>query len=128
MGVSLYGLRWNDRSRKLMVRNFDILTQDDHRKFTKLFLRFGDLDCDLVTRKNKNGINYALVTYRSKRDARECERNQNDLKYRRGNALVFNGRELMIGYVTLIWCIFIIFENIFCDIISRNETAFCVLP
>jgi len=97
--VSLYGLRWNDRSRKLMVRNFDILTQDDHRKFTKLFLRFGDLDCDLVMRKNNNGVNYALVTYRSKRDARECERNQNDLKYRRGNALVFNGRELMIGYV-----------------------------
>merc|ERR1711879_809201 len=97
--VSLYGLRWNDRSRKLMVRNFDILTQDDHRKFTKLSLRFGDLDCDLVMRKNKNGINYALVTYRSKCDARECERNQNDLKYRRGNALVFNGRELMIGYV-----------------------------
>jgi len=97
--VSLYGLRWNDRSRKLMVRNFDILTQDDHRKFTKLFLRFGDLDCDLVMRKNKNGVNYALVTYCSKRDARECERNQNDLKYRQGNALVFNGRELMIGYV-----------------------------
>merc|ERR1719499_1814831 len=97
--VSLYGLRWNDRSRKLMVRNFDILTQDDHRKFTKLFLRFGDLDCDLVMRKNKNGVNYALVTYRSERDARKCERNQNDLKYRRGNALVFNGRELMIGYV-----------------------------
>merc|ERR1712157_197580 len=97
--VSLAYMRWNKRTRKLIVKNFDILTQDDHRKFTKLFLRFGDLDCDLVMRKNKNGINYALVTYRSKRHARECERNQNDLKYRRGNALVFNGRELMIGYV-----------------------------
>jgi len=97
--VSIYRLHWNDRSRKLMVRNFDILTADDHRKFTKLFLRFGDLDCDLVMRKNNNGVNYALVTYRSKIDARECERHQNDLKYRQGNALVFNGRELMIGYV-----------------------------
>jgi len=97
--VSLYGLRWNDRSRKLMVRNFDILTEDDHRKFTKLFLKFGDLDCDLVMKKNKNGVNYALVTFRSKQDARKCERNQNDSKFRRGNALAFNGRELMIGYV-----------------------------
>merc|ERR1711879_378104 len=97
--VSIYRLHWNDRSRKLMVRNLDILTADDHRKFTKLFLRFGDLDCDLVMRKNNNGVNYALVTYRSKEDARKCERYQNDLKYRQGNVLVFNGRELMIGYV-----------------------------
>merc|ERR1719493_236062 len=97
--VSIYRLHWNDRSRKLMVRNFDILSADDHRKFTKLFLRFGDLDCDLVMRKNNNGVNYALVTYRSKPDARKCERHQNDLEYRQGNALVFNGRELMIGYV-----------------------------
>lgn len=97
--VSLYGLRWNDRSRKLMVRNFDILTEDDHRKFTKLFLKFGDLDCDLVMKKNKNGVNYALVTFCSKQDARKCERNQNDSKFRRGNALAFNGRDLMIGYV-----------------------------
>merc|ERR550532_174667 len=97
--VSLYGLRWNDRSRKLMVRNFDILTKDDHRKFTKLFLKFGDLDCDLVMKKNKNGVNYALVTFRSERAARQCERNQNDSKFRRGKALAFNGRELMIGYV-----------------------------
>merc|ERR1719433_1978658 len=97
--VSIYRLHWNDRSRKLMVRNFDILTAADHRKLTKLFLRFGDLDCDLVMRKNNNGVNYALVTYRLKIDARKCERHQNDLKYRQGNALVFNGRELMIGYV-----------------------------
>merc|ERR1719347_1077471 len=97
--VSIYRLHWNDRSRKLMVRNFDILTADDHRKFTKLFLRFGDLDCDLVMRKNNNGVNYALVTYRSEPDARKCERHQNDHKYRQGNALVFNGRELIIGYV-----------------------------
>merc|ERR1712217_761897 len=97
--VSIYRLHWNDRSRKLMVRNFDIFSADDHRKFTKLFLRFGDLDCDLVMRKNNNGVNYALVTYRSKPDARKCKRHQNDPKYRQGNALVFNGRELMIGYV-----------------------------
>merc|ERR1711902_458367 len=97
--VSIYKLRRNDRSRKLMVRNFDILTKDDHRKFTKLFLKFGDLDCDLVMKKNKNGVNYALVTFRSERAARQCERNQNDSKFRRGNALAFNGRELMIGYV-----------------------------
>merc|ERR1712189_171045 len=76
--VSLYGLRWNDRSRKLMVRNFDILSKDDHRKFTKLFLKFGQLDTDVVMGRNRNGVNYALVTYRSIEDARSCERNQND--------------------------------------------------
>merc|ERR1711972_607079 len=100
--VSIYKLRRNDRSRKLVVRNFDILSKDDHRKFTKLFLKFGQLDTDVVMGRNRNGINYALVTYRSIEDARSCERNQNDhkfRKYRYGNRLVFNGRSLMIGYV-----------------------------
>lgn len=100
--VSIYKLRRNDRSRKLVVRNFDILSKDDHHKFTRLFLKFGQLDTDVVMGRNRNGINYALVTYRSIEDARSCERNQNDhkfRKYRYGNRLVFNGRNLMIGYV-----------------------------
>jgi len=97
--VSLAYMRWNKRTRKLIVKNFDILTEDDHRKFTKLFLKFGDLDCDLVMRKNNDGVNYAFVTYKLQQDARDCERSQNDAYYRKGDALVFNGRELMIGYV-----------------------------
>lgn len=100
--VSIYKLRRNDRSRKLVVRNFDILSKDDHRKFTKMFLKFGQLDTDVVMGRNRNGVNYALVTYRSIDGARSCERNQNDQKFRKyryGNRLVFNGRNLMIGYV-----------------------------
>ena len=100
--VSIYKLRRNNRSRKLVVRNFDILSKDDHRKFTKLFLKFGQLETDVAMGRNRNGVNYALVTYRSIEDARSCERNQNDQKFRKyryGNRLVFNGRNLMIGYV-----------------------------
>merc|ERR1719245_417483 len=39
--VRISRLRRNQRSNRLMVRNFDILTKNVHRKFTELFTAFG---------------------------------------------------------------------------------------
>jgi len=44
--VRISGLRRNQRSNRLMVKNFYILTKNDHRKFTELFTAFRPLRCD----------------------------------------------------------------------------------
>ena len=94
-------MKRNEQSNKLMVKNFDILTKDDHRRFTALFSRFGPLECAVEMGRNRDGVNWAVVTYREADDARSCEWTQNDERrqHRLGvDPLRFNGRELMIGY------------------------------
>lgn len=94
-------LRRNQRSNRLMVKNFDILTKDDHCKFTTMLSAFGPLNGDVVMKRNRDGINYAVVTFLHSDDAQKCERMQNDELWRhwnRGSTLEFNGRELLIGY------------------------------
>jgi len=91
----------NERGNKLMVKNFDILTEKDHRAFTRMFQRFGVLQSEIQMGRNNNGVNYALVTYRDMEDARKCERAQNDTRWTQQHglsALEFNGRTLQIGY------------------------------
>jgi len=103
MSVRISRLRRNQRSNRLMVRNFDILTKNDHRKFTELFTAFGPLRCDPKMGRDRDGVNFAEVTFCEMDDARKCERTQNDELWRRRNydfaqTLAFNGRELFIGY------------------------------
>merc|ERR1711879_138607 len=94
-------MKRNDRSNKLMVRNFDILSGHDRRRMTQMFSSFGALDGDVKIGRNSDGINFAMVTFRDMEDARFCERNQNDSWYRQDmgqSALCFKGRVLQIGY------------------------------
>merc|ERR1711941_160643 len=94
-------MKRNDRSNKLMVRNFDILSGNDRRRMTQMFSNFGALDGDIEIGRNSDGINFAMVTFRDMEDARFCERTQNDSWYRQDtgrSALSFNGRMLQIGY------------------------------
>lgn len=94
-------LRRNQRSNRLVVKNFDILTKDDHCKFTTMFSAFGPLNGDVVMKRNRDGINCAVMTFLHSDDAQRCERMQNDEQWRhwnRGSTLEFNGRELLIGY------------------------------
>merc|ERR1719249_280370 len=94
-------MKRNDRSNKLMVRNFDILSGNDRRRMTQTFSSFGALDGDVKIGRNNDGINFAMVTFRDMEDARFCERTQNDSWYRQDmgrSALSFNGRMLQIGY------------------------------
>jgi len=94
-------MKRNDRSNKLMVRNFDILSGNDRRRMTQMFSSFGALDGDVKIGRNSDGINFAMVTFRDMEDARFCERTQNDSWYRQDmgrSALSFNGRMLQIGY------------------------------
>ena len=54
------------------------------------------MDCAIKMGRDRDGVNFAVVTFRDIEDARECERNQNDGRKRK---LSFNGRQLLIGYL-----------------------------
>lgn len=88
-------MKRNERSNKLMVRNFDILTGNDRRKLAALFSRFGPLDSGIKIGRDRNGVNFAVVTFRDGEAGLDCERAQNDGYNRK---LKFNGRTLQIGY------------------------------
>jgi len=88
-------MKRNERSNKLMVRNFDILTGNDRRKLEALFIRFGPLDSGIKIGRDRNGVNFAVVTFRDGEAGLDCERAQNDGCSRK---LKFNGRTLQIGY------------------------------
>lgn len=90
-----------DQNRKLFVKNFDIINKKDHKRMTDLFLRFGDLDCDIFMNRDRNGNPYCFVTFRDIQDAIACEKNQNwNSRYNRDrDPLWFNGRELSIQYI-----------------------------
>jgi len=88
-------MKRNERSNKLMVRNFDILTGNDQRKLAALFSRFGPLDSGIKIGRDRNGVNFAVVTFRDGEAGLDCERAQNDGYNRK---LKFNGRTLQIGY------------------------------
>merc|ERR1719474_1583950 len=73
--VKISKLRRNQRSNRLMVKNFDILTKNDHRKFTELFAdTFGPLRCDPKMGRDRDGVNFAVLTFCELEDARKCER------------------------------------------------------
>jgi hypothetical protein len=83
-------------NRKLFVTGFDILSGNDHKAMTQLFLRFGDLACDITMNKDKNGNPFAVVTYREDRSATACVQCHHNMSTRR--MLAFNGTELQIRY------------------------------
>mmetsp|Transcript_13496 Transcript_13496/g.12091 ORF Transcript_13496/g.12091 Transcript_13496/m.12091 type:complete len:439 (+) Transcript_13496:346-1662(+) len=84
-----------EQNRKLFVKNFDIVNKKDHKRMTEMFLRFGDLDCDIFMNRDRNGNPYCFVTFRDIQDAIACEKNQNWNR----DPLWFNGRELSIQYI-----------------------------
>jgi len=99
--IWISSMKRNERSNKLMVRNFDILSGNDRRRMTQMFSRFGALDGGIKIGRNGDGINFAIVTFRDVEDARICERTQNDSWFRQDmlrDELCFNGRRLQIGY------------------------------
>ena len=81
----------------LFVTNFDILTKDDHRHFTDLFVQFGPLEKDVFMNRSSNGVNYAFVRFRKLEDALRCYHNQNDESWQ-AEPLYFNDRKLQIGF------------------------------
>jgi len=81
----------------LFVTNFDILTKDDHRHFTDLFVQFGPLEKDVFMNRSSNGVNYAFVRFRKLEDALRCYHNQNDESWT-AEPLYFNDRKLQIGF------------------------------
>merc|ERR1712038_1097018 len=80
--IWISSMKRNERSNKLMVRNFDILSGNDRRRMTQMFSRFGALVGGIKIGRNGDGINFAIVTFRDVEDARICERTQNDSWFR----------------------------------------------
>merc|ERR1712113_1112498 len=72
--IWISSMKRNERSKTLMVRNFDILSGNDRRRMTQMFSRFGALDGGIKIGRNGDGINFAIVTFRDVEDARICER------------------------------------------------------
>merc|ERR1712217_539103 len=94
-------IKQNLRCNKLMVRNFDILSGNDRQRMTQMFSRIGPLDAEVRIGRDRDGINFAVVTFRDQDTARMCERNQNDSWWRqdmRSAVMCFNGRVLQVGY------------------------------
>jgi hypothetical protein len=88
-------------SRILYVSNFDILNQNCHRAFTKLFLRFGDLEKDIIVGvSKKNRDPFAKVTYKNIEDARMLWKyhNQNFDDDGKPTKITFGGKTLNIDY------------------------------
>jgi len=56
----------------LYVNNFDILNGNCHKKFTNLFLKFGELVQDIRMGLDKNRDPYAIVHFRDLQDAQKC--------------------------------------------------------
>merc|ERR1712156_1326516 len=79
-------VRWNIMLESLWM---------DKRKLAALFSRFGPLDSGIKVGRDRNGVNFAVVTFRDGEAGLDCERAQNDGYNRK---LKFNGRTLQIGY------------------------------
>jgi hypothetical protein len=90
-------LNERNANRRLFVTGFDILSANDHRRMTDLFLKYGQLAGDLMMNKDRNGNPFAVVTFREQRDAGSCVQDCHSL---RTDAVQFNGRELHIRYYT----------------------------
>eukprot|EP00488_Nonionellina_sp_1-RS-2012_P001706 TRINITY_DN289_c0_g1_i1.p1 TRINITY_DN289_c0_g1~~TRINITY_DN289_c0_g1_i1.p1 ORF type:complete len:307 (+),score=86.85 TRINITY_DN289_c0_g1_i1:179-1099(+) len=74
----------------LFVNNFDILRKDSHRKFTNLFLKYGELVMDIKMGLDKNRNTFAIVHFRDFEDAQKCVESR--------KPFVFDGKILNISY------------------------------
>lgn len=67
-----------DENRRLYVLNFDILNKKCHQAMTNLFLRFGDLDRDIVIKLSRDKRDpCAFVEFKRLEDARKVWKYQN---------------------------------------------------
>lgn len=73
----------------LYVNNFDILNKETHKRFTKLFCKFGELIKDIKMGIDRNSDPYAIIHFRHCHDAKNCVQAE-DIR--------FGGKSLSINY------------------------------
>jgi len=76
-------------SNVLYVNNFDILDKNTHKRFTKLFVSFGELVKDIKMGTDRNRDPFAIVHFRHYDDAQKCKQSEN---------VKFDGKVLNINY------------------------------
>merc|ERR1711971_30180 len=99
--LSIYERRqYNAESREnnvLFVNNFDITDKTVHRRFTNLFLQFGQLVKDIRMGIDKNADPYAIVHFAHLDAARECYNTTVDS----ADGIRFGGKKLSVKYSTM---------------------------
>merc|ERR1719166_510694 len=99
--LSIYERRqYNTESREnnvLFVNNFDITDKSVHRRFTNLFLQFGQLVKDIRMGIDKHADPYAIVHFAHLDAARECF---NTTVYN-ADGIRFGGKKLSVKYSTM---------------------------
>lgn len=78
-----------NRGNVLYVNNFDLLKDTDHKRFTKLFLQFGELIKDIRMGRDRSKDPYAIIHFREESDAVKAFEKTN---------LMFNGKKLQIQF------------------------------
>ena len=73
----------------LFVNNFDILDKQMHKRFTNLFLKYGELAKDITMGIDKNCDPFAIVHFRHCDDAQHCVQDGN---------IRFGGKKLSVNY------------------------------
>jgi len=85
-----------NKNNVLFVSNFDITNKQMHKRFTKLFLKYGALAKDIQMGMDKNCDPFAIVHFRHLDDAQQCvEAQQCDEEK---NWLRFGGKKLSVNY------------------------------
>merc|ERR1712241_692609 len=100
--LSIYERRQyqNNQSREnsvLFVNNFDITDKTVHRRFTNLFLQFGQLVKDIRMGIDSNADPFAIVHFAHLDAARECCNTTVD----NADGIRFGGKKLSVKYSTM---------------------------
>jgi len=100
--LSIYERRQNRNAESrennvLFVNNFDITDKTVHRRFTNLFLQFGQLVKDIKMGIDKHADPYAIVHFAHLDAARECYNTTVDS----ADGIRFGGKKLSVKYSTM---------------------------
>jgi len=100
--LSIYERRQNQNAESrennvLFVNNFDITDKTVHRRFTNLFLQFGQLVKDIKMGIDKHADPFAIVHFAHLDAARECYNTTVDS----ADGIRFGGKKLSVKYSTM---------------------------
>merc|ERR1719189_2771157 len=96
--------RASEENNTLFVNNFDITNKTAHRRFTNVFLKYGQLAKDIKMGIDKNNDPYAIVSFVDLSSAKACYKGANEIYYdektgqRQESSIRFGGKTLSVSY------------------------------
>jgi len=94
----------SEENKTLYVNNFDIMDKSVHRRFTNLFLKYGQLAKDIKMGIDRNNDPYAIVSFMHLADAKACCKGANEIYFdeitgqRKESSIRFGGKKLSVSY------------------------------